>query len=398
MEEPKSLDSAAAGGIVSREELYKLVWAEPMLKVAAQFGVSSSYMARVCTSMNVPRPERGYWAKLAVGKSERHPALPDAEPDDLLIWGRDVDLSVVAKPLPQPPAVPSARRRASSRILKGGQHHLVSGAKTLFETGRLGHSSGYLKPAKRLLVDLAVSKTGLEKALSFADALFWQLEDSGHKVVIAAEHERFRRAAVDQHEVPVKNRDYSDLWSPGRSTVVYIGTLALGLTIIELSEAADAKIVNSAYIRLDKAVAERMKAKDPGSWWLTKHDFPSGRLCLQAYCPYWQAEWTKQWREAKDEDLKKRIPSIVKELIESAPEIVKLVEKGERQAALEHQQWEENQKKWERERAEKRAAGALKKSKEQLLKFIDTWAEAKRINEFFSWSAFQNQSGLARQK
>lgn len=45
---------------VSREALYEIVWDAPMLKVAARFGVSSSYMARVCTLLNVPRPERGY--------------------------------------------------------------------------------------------------------------------------------------------------------------------------------------------------------------------------------------------------------------------------------------------------------------------------------------------------
>lgn len=54
---------------VSREELYQLVWAQPMTKVAEQFGVSGSYLARVCALMKVPRPERGYWAKLQVGKA-----------------------------------------------------------------------------------------------------------------------------------------------------------------------------------------------------------------------------------------------------------------------------------------------------------------------------------------
>jgi hypothetical protein len=48
---------------VTRESLYELVWAESMLKVAARFKVSSSFMLRVCTLMNVPRTERGYWAK-----------------------------------------------------------------------------------------------------------------------------------------------------------------------------------------------------------------------------------------------------------------------------------------------------------------------------------------------
>lgn len=73
---------------ITREALYKLVWSEPMLKIAARFGVSSSYLARVCTLLNVPRPERGYWAKLAVGKAPRQPALPDARPGDELFWSR----------------------------------------------------------------------------------------------------------------------------------------------------------------------------------------------------------------------------------------------------------------------------------------------------------------------
>ena len=60
---------------VTREALYELVWAEPMLRVAARFGVSSNYMARVCTLLNVPRPARGYWAKLAVGKAPEQPTL-----------------------------------------------------------------------------------------------------------------------------------------------------------------------------------------------------------------------------------------------------------------------------------------------------------------------------------
>ena len=70
---------------LTREALYALVWAEPMLKVAARYNVSSSYMARVCTLLNVPRPERGYWARLAVGKASPMPPLPEARPSDELV-------------------------------------------------------------------------------------------------------------------------------------------------------------------------------------------------------------------------------------------------------------------------------------------------------------------------
>jgi len=74
---------------LDRETLYKLVWSEPMLKVAARYDVSSSYLARICTRMNVPRPERGYWAKLAVGRAPKQPPLPEPEPGDELAWARE---------------------------------------------------------------------------------------------------------------------------------------------------------------------------------------------------------------------------------------------------------------------------------------------------------------------
>ena len=60
--------------VVSREELYEMVWSVPMVKVAEKFTVSGSYMARVCSALHVPRPERGYWAKLAVRKVARRTA------------------------------------------------------------------------------------------------------------------------------------------------------------------------------------------------------------------------------------------------------------------------------------------------------------------------------------
>ena len=74
-----------------------------MLRVAARFGVSSSYMARVCTLLNVPRPERGYWAKLAVGKAPKQPPLPEPRPGDPLEWTRDGALPKRARSIPKPP-------------------------------------------------------------------------------------------------------------------------------------------------------------------------------------------------------------------------------------------------------------------------------------------------------
>ena len=42
---------------VSRDDLYTLVWTEEMTAVAARFGVSANYLARVCDHLNVPHPQ-----------------------------------------------------------------------------------------------------------------------------------------------------------------------------------------------------------------------------------------------------------------------------------------------------------------------------------------------------
>ena len=354
-----------------------------MLKVAARFDVSSSYMARICTQLNVPRPERGYWAKLAVGKAPNQPKLPDPRPGELLEWTRDGTPPKSSQVLPIPPEK-FHRKPRKALASRTDQHLLVVGAKPFFESGRLSYSTEYLKPAKRLLVDLAVTKTGLDKALSFANTLFLTLENCDYRVTIAPHTERFHRAEVDERESSGRTRNFSELWSPQRCTVVYIGTVAIGLTIIEMSEEVEARYVNGKYIRINEDSQKRRSRTILDYGWTSKHEFPTGRLCLQAYSPYPRAKWTRQWREIKNTDLSNQIPAIIRELEKATQEIAQLVEEGERQAEEERKQWEIQQEIWRHEKEVRQAAENLAESKTELHEIIDAWAAAKRIEAFFA--------------
>jgi hypothetical protein len=58
-----------------REALYQEVWAEPLTKVAARYGLSDNGLRKVCRALTVPVPERGYWAKVAAGQPTKRPPL-----------------------------------------------------------------------------------------------------------------------------------------------------------------------------------------------------------------------------------------------------------------------------------------------------------------------------------
>lgn len=60
----------------TRQELYELVWSEPMAQLAKKFGLSDVGLAKACRRVVVPVPERGYWAKLRAGKQVTRTPLP----------------------------------------------------------------------------------------------------------------------------------------------------------------------------------------------------------------------------------------------------------------------------------------------------------------------------------
>jgi len=118
--------------MVSRAELYELVWSMPMTKAAKKYSVSGSYLARVCTTLRIPRPQRGYWAKLEVGRAPVRPALPEALPGDQLFWLQEGDTPAPrgrAEIATTAPPQPRVRRSVT------GVHGLIRGAKQHYETG-----------------------------------------------------------------------------------------------------------------------------------------------------------------------------------------------------------------------------------------------------------------------
>jgi len=67
---------------ISREELFSMVWERPTQEVAKELGVSAGKRDRrrrnrqaLRARLQVPKPPRGYWARVRSGQTPRRPPI-----------------------------------------------------------------------------------------------------------------------------------------------------------------------------------------------------------------------------------------------------------------------------------------------------------------------------------
>lgn len=96
---------------ISRRDLYNRAWSTPMSKLARELDISDVGLAKACRRHNIPRPPRGYWAKLAAGKAPPKPALPSSKIDT-------VELNAARHRIAETPKVEVDRAEPASRPRK----------------------------------------------------------------------------------------------------------------------------------------------------------------------------------------------------------------------------------------------------------------------------------------
>lgn len=363
---------------IDRETLYAEVWKEPMIKVAARYGVSSSYLARICDRLGVPRPERGHWAKLAAGKNVRIPALPEAKPVHELVWSRSgipaPARNVVAPKPYRSPGTRSSRKKAAD---VPSVHPLLRDVRKLFLKG-WRTENGYLKPHKWNLVDIITSEKSLDSALEIANSVFMEFYRRSWTVKLEASNYRFRRPEVDDRPDGGRQRYAVRHWSPGRLTLLYLGTVMIGLTLIEDSEETE-----MAYVRGDYVPVATLSDRQIASTWTTHKDLPSGRFRLRAYSPYGGTTWQKEWSVKKDQDLEKFAKRVAGDLKKATVEIAEQYAIAAEKSRREEQKWQEQLDRMRIAEDEKLRSESLSKSTEALEHLIADWGKAKAIESFF---------------
>src|SRR5665647_914316 len=61
---------------LTRKELYDLVWAQPLSRLAKKYKISDNGLRKICKRMNIPIPAMGHWQKIQYGKKVDITKLP----------------------------------------------------------------------------------------------------------------------------------------------------------------------------------------------------------------------------------------------------------------------------------------------------------------------------------
>lgn len=374
---------------VTREELHALVWSKPMTHAARQFDVSGSYLARICTLLNVPRPQRGYWAQLVVGKAPAVVPLPTANPGDPIEWCKEsmLELPPPSQPQPAAPAAPKRRPRPTSDAQpRPATHGLIAGARKHFENSRASDDSEYLRPYKKLLVDITTSHAALTRALETANAIFNAMESKGIRVVVAHQGEHLRRSEIEERERESRRpkRSYPTPWAPHRPTVAYVRDVAVGLALVEMSEEREMRYVNGKYVPASDYKPPKQPRHFVDTSWTTTMEKPTGRLRLVAYSPYQLVSWGQSWQETAKSQLNDQIPSIVRAMDGIAADLHSRLVVAREEYNRKYREYLAEEER--RRRAEDRAriAAARKESLQQLGDLIRAWSKANATEHFFS--------------
>jgi len=259
--------------IFTREQLYELVWSKPISKIGPEFEVSDVAIAKICRKLDVPRPPRGYWAKLAHGKSVRKTPLPKLKKGGETEYVLNPGLYSSSQPTKPKREIPSVT--VKERVTR--YHPVVAELRSVLKKGG---KDKYHRIATRPSTRFLISKEALPRASRIMDALLRELNKRGFK------------ASFEDRRVMV--------------------------------------LIEGEKIKFEMLEPAKRDAEPTVSEWGYKHwDFtPTGNLSIELWCWYLNKFQTK-WSDTPSKRLEDRLGQIIA-LFEEAPSIIRAKKEDER--------------------------------------------------------------------
>ena len=233
---------------VQRHALYEQVWAQPMTKVAKEYGISNVALAKICKKLNVPCPWRGYWQRKETGKSVKPLSLPpNSDPTkQVATIHRTIRPEAVVQMSEDALQRINTEQTAEQKIEVPDRltspHHLLKVHLEEWRSSKVDDYGAIWSGDIRQL-NIRVSPKSLARALRIMDTLFKALEARGHQVGVQDGYQRSLGVRIDGEPIefgleerfqriahPDQNNSRLESWM--RKRYQYIPTSSLILKIV----------------------------------------------------------------------------------------------------------------------------------------------------------------------
>jgi len=169
------------GHVVARDTLFEQVWETPISQLSKAYGISDVGLAKICKRMEIPRPPRGYWSKLKVGRAPLKPQLrpvSESGQEHIVITPTPVGQRNIAA-AEAPEIIPVLESLLDP-------HRLTARSQTALGKGK-PDERGIIVPRNKICLDIRVTRASIDRACRIMDALLKALNARGYRVTVGEE-------------------------------------------------------------------------------------------------------------------------------------------------------------------------------------------------------------------
>jgi hypothetical protein len=321
------------GQLISRQELFEQIWETPISLLSKKYGISDVGLAKICKRMEIPRPPRGYWNKLKVGKAPPKPQLGPKSDS-----GRE---QIETTPTPANLRVATSTKPLELILVPdilANPHPLTKKSHAALTRGKRD-DRGLVHPRSNFCLDIHVSRSCIDRACRIMDTLVKALESQGYSLTV------------------------SDTENAKTIALVNGESLEIGI---------DEKITHTIHIRtpMDDVRYKRTYQLPP------RYDYSlTGNLSLRmrnaAHCG------RQQWADGKRHKVEEYLGAFIEGLRIAAHKKKMMSEEYERRC----REWEEEA---ERRRQQEHLAYLEKKRADKLIADTKAWCQAASIRRYIA--------------
>lgn len=352
--------------VLSRAELFELVWREPAIKVAERFGITGTGLRKVCDRHDIPVPPRGHWAKVAAAKKVTQPRLPRPQDgaEKVRVWrgSRSSDGDAVRDGRTAKTAEPVVMQREYEENPEN---------KIIVDTERQRRGAW----ARELNASMRQVAKGYDGGVDYRGMRTASLENGALSLVVSDASRSRALAIVDALEGGLRNRR---LLKGGRGEGSRLEVEGIDLHL-RLSERAN---------RTPRKKRDPKGGYEWGSW--RSNDYsPSGILQLRVI--YGEVSYPSMERrlvETPEEPLEGSLNEVMVLMVEVAVRAqlkeARLAEQRRQRQLERERQEEERRQELERLEAERQRCEAKAARTRQLLELSERWARAEQLRAFIA--------------